>query len=95
MNYSASLIKKVIPLYLQPLCWPNHELADGHTIGQNTAAYEEEVEVREGVLHGLSLAYGVPQGHPYLPSLLVGGSHHHIQVHSPRGKILYTNMEYT
>ena len=69
---------------------PNHELADGHTIGQNTAAYEEEVEVRKGVL-----AYGVPQGHPYLPSLLVDGSHHHNQVHSPRGKILDTNMKYT
>ena len=34
-----------------------------HTIGQNTTAYEEEAEVREGVLHGLSLAYGVPQGY--------------------------------
>ena len=89
MNYKQKLLKSDS----SPSHWPNHELTDGHAIGQNTTAYEEEAELREGVLHGLSLAYGVPQGHPYLLSLLMDGEHHHHQVHHPGNKILHTSIE--
>ena len=44
---------------LEDLLHPPHQLVDGHAVGQQPAANEEEAEVLEGLGH----VHGLPQVH--------------------------------